>query len=422
MPGFDIATWYAIWAPPRTPSAIVARLQQAVAAAVAVPEVREKLATLGAEPVADTPERIRHVLRQGIRPLGKARARRARDARLMRALVCESWREFDALEVKDIPPPPMRPGGVRIRVEAVRRQLRHPAGGRRQVPAQAAAALHPGDRDRRDGDRNRRPTSPNPLPPGTRVFAVLDWGGLAEEAVADAIHVVPIPDGLPLDAAVAMPISYPTAGSALMWRARLEPGQWVLVHGAAAGVGLAGVEIAKALGARVIARCGAAKRQVPGARGADLVLDSALPFRDAVREATGGAGVAAVLDTLGGPVFDDNLRCLGDGGMLVTIGFAAGGIPTLPINLLLLKNIAVAGLNWGTYVGWSPGDNRHLHAPRARALWQQLVDWWAAGKLHPEVHASFPLGTIPRGHGRGARPAMRWAGWCCGRARPSLPA
>ena len=129
-----------------------------------------------------------------------------------------------------------------------------------------------------------------------------------------------------------------------------------------------------------------------------------------MREATGGAGVAAMLDTLGGPVFDENLRCLGDGGTLVTIGFAAGGIPQLPLNLLLLKNIAVAGLNWGTYVGWSPGDNRALHAPRARALWAQLVDWWAAGALRPEVHASFPLAPVPRGHGGGPQPPRQRPG------------
>ena len=165
----------------------------------------------------------------------------------------------------------------------------------------------------------------------------------------------------------------------------------MLVQGAAGGVGLAAVEVAKALGARVIARCGADKADLPRARGADAVLDSAEPFRDAARDLTGGRGVDAVLDVLGGDAFDEGLRCLADGGTLVTIGYAAGAIPRLGANLLLLKNIAVAGLNWGTYVGWSPGDNRHLHAPRARALWAQLVEWWAAGALRPEVHAEFPL-------------------------------
>jgi NADPH2:quinone reductase len=125
---------------------------------------------------------------------------------------------------------------------------------------------------------------------------------MAEEAVVDAIHCTPIPDGLAQgetwEAAVAFPISYPTAASALMWRGRVQPGDWVLVHGAAGGVGLAGVEVAKALGCRVAARAAAGKHALLHARGAELVLDSALPFRDAVREATGG--VACVLDTLGG--------------------------------------------------------------------------------------------------------------------------
>src|SRR3954470_5113520 len=142
----------------------------------------------------------------------------------MRALVCESWREFDALEVKDIPPPAMRPGGVRIRVEAagVSFATQLVVAGKYQrkpplpfVPGTEIAGTV----------MESAPDVANPLPPGTRVFAVLDWGGLAEEAVADAIHVVPIPDGLPLAPAVAMPISYPTAGSALLWRARVEAGQ-----------------------------------------------------------------------------------------------------------------------------------------------------------------------------------------------------
>ncbi|MBX9701510.1 MAG: NADPH:quinone oxidoreductase family protein [Acetobacteraceae bacterium] len=309
----------------------------------------------------------------------------------MRAVVCESWREFDALEVKEIAPPPLRPGTVRIRVAAagVSFATQLVVAGKYQrkpplpfVPGTEAVGTV----------MESAPDLAHPLAPGTRVFAVLDWGAMAEEAVVDAIHVVPVPEGLPLEPAVAMPISYPTAAAALLWRARLEPGQWVLVHGAAAGVGLAGVEIAKAMGARVIARSGAAKRGVPESRGADAWLDSAEPnFRDAVRDITDGAGCAAVLDTIGDAAFDEGLRCLGDGGVLLTIGYAGGAIPQLGVNLLLLKNIGVFGLNWGTYVGWSPGDNRQAHAPRARAVWDRLLGWWQEGRLRPEVHAGFPL-------------------------------
>jgi len=228
-------------------------------------------------------------------------------------------------------------------------------------------------------------------PPGTRVFAVVDWGGMAEEAIADDIHTIAIPDGLPLEPAIGFPISYPTAGAALLWRGKIKSGDWVLVHGAAGGVGLAAVEIAKACGAKVIARAGVAKHDMLRARGADLVLDSAAPFRDAVRAATGGRGVDCLVDIIGGPAFDESLRCLADGGNLVVVGFAGGGIPTLQTNILLLKNIGVIGVNWGTYVGWSPGDGRRDYAPAARALWQQLVAWWQAGALKPEIHAAYPL-------------------------------
>jgi NADPH2:quinone reductase len=309
----------------------------------------------------------------------------------MRAVICESWRDFNDLELREVPPPAMRPGGVRIRIAAagVSFATQLVVAGRYQ--RKPPLPFSPGT-EIVGTVVESAPDVVDPLPPGTRVFAVLDWGGMAEEAVADAIHVVPVPEGLPLEPAVAMPISYPTAAAALLWRARLEPGQWVLVQGAAGAVGLAAVEVAKAVGARVIARCGAAKRQAVESRGADAWADSADPaFRDAVRRITGGAGCDVVLDTLGDKAFDEGLRCLADGGVLLTIGYAGGAIPQLGVNLLLLKNIAVAGLNWGTYVGWSPGDNRALHAPRARALWDRLMGWWRDGKLRPEVSAGFPL-------------------------------
>jgi NADPH2:quinone reductase len=308
----------------------------------------------------------------------------------MRALWCESWRDFDALELREVPPPVLRPGGVRIRVAAagVSFATQLVVAGKYQrrpplpfVPGTEIAGTV----------LESAPDVPEPLPPGTPVFAVLDWGGMAAEAVADAIHVVPLPAGKELPPAVAFPISYPTAAAALLWRARIEPGQWALVHGAAGGVGLAAVEVAQALGARVIARAAAAKHPMLAARGAAVLLDSATPFRDAVRDATAGEGVAAVIDPLGGDIFDDSLRCLADGGMLVTIGYAAGSIPNVGANLLLLKNIAVGGVNWGSYVGWSPGDNRQVHAPRVRALWARLMGWWEAGLLRPEVHAALPL-------------------------------
>ena len=175
----------------------------------------------------------------------------------MRAIVCETWRDFDDLELKDVPPPPMRPHGVRIRIEAVgvsfATQLVVAGKYQRRPPL----PFVPGTEV--VGTVIEAAPDAEAPPPGTRVFAVLDWGGYAEEVVADDIHVIAIPEGLPAEAAVGFPISYPTAGAGLLWRAHLSPGDWVLVHGAAGGVGLAGVEIAKAMGCRVIARAAAAK-------------------------------------------------------------------------------------------------------------------------------------------------------------------
>ncbi len=307
----------------------------------------------------------------------------------MRALVCDHWCDYNDLTVRNFPAPELRPGSVRVRVAA--------AGV--SFSTQIVVA----------GKYQRKPPLPfvpgtdiagtvievaagvTGLAPGMRVFAPVDWGGSAEEAVVDAIHAMELPEGLDLAAAAALPVSYSTAASALMWRAKLQKNDWVLVHGAGGGVGLAAVEIAKALGARVIARAGRDKHEVLLARGADAVVDSAAPsFRDEALKISGG-GVQAVLDPMGGPIFDESLRCLAEGGTLVTIGYVSGEIPSAAANILMLKNIAVAGLNWGLYIGWSPGDNRQVYAPRARALWAQLVEWWQAGKINPTVHASFPL-------------------------------
>jgi NADPH:quinone reductase len=306
----------------------------------------------------------------------------------MRALICDHWCDYDELTVQDVPEPTMRPGAVRIRVEAAgvsySTQIVVSGKYQRKPPLPFAPGTDIA------GTVLEVAADVTDLAPGMRVFAPVDWGGSAEQAVVDAIHVMPLPEPLDLAASVALPVSYSTAAAALMWRARLAEDQWILIHGAGGGVGLAGIEIAKALGARVIARAGTAKHAVLKSRGADAIISSAAPaFRDEVLKISGG--VHAVLDPLGGAIFDESLRCLGDGGTLVTVGYVTGTIPQVGANILMLKNITVAGLNWGTYIGWSPGDNRQAHAPRVRALWDQLVRWWLDGRIAPTVHARYPL-------------------------------
>ncbi|MGE5538480.1 MAG: NADPH:quinone oxidoreductase family protein [Gemmatimonas sp.] len=306
----------------------------------------------------------------------------------MRALWCDHWCDYDELTVQDVPEPELRPGTVRVKVAAAgvsfSTQIVVAGKYQRKPPLPFAPGTDIAGTIIEVADDVRD------LRPGMRVFAPVDWGGSAQQAIVDAIHAIPVPEPLDLDASVSLAVSYPTAAASLMWRARVGAGNWVLIHGAAGGVGLAAVEIAKALGAKVIARAGADKHNVLKSRGADAVIDSAHPFRDDVLKISGG-GVQAVLDPLGGAIFDESLRCLADGGTLVTIGYVTGTIPQVGANILMLKNIAVAGLNWGTYIGWSPGDNRQFHAPRARALWDQLVRWWQDGKINPTIHARFRL-------------------------------
>lgn len=306
----------------------------------------------------------------------------------MRALICDHWCDYDELTVQEVPEPTLRPGTVRVQVAAAgvsfSTQIVVAGKYQRKPPLPFAPGTDiAGTIIEVAGDVTD-------LKPGMRVFAPVDWGGSAEQVVVDAIHAMPLPDGLDLEAAAALPISYSTAASSLMWRGRVQAGDWVLVQGAAGGVGLAAVEIAHALGAKVIGRAAASKHAIVRRHGADALLDSAQPFRDAVLRLSDG-GVQTALDPLGGAVFDESLRCLADGGTLVTIGYAGGTIPQVGANILMLKNVAVAGLNWGNYIGWSPGDNRQAHAPRVRALWRQLIDWWVAGKIAPTVHARYPL-------------------------------
>ena len=202
---------------------------------------------------------------------------------------------------------------------------------------------------------------------GDEVVAVLDWGGLAEKAVAHEVNVFTKPKTVGFVEAIQLAISYPTSGGALTWPMALDvqKGQTLLVHAAAGGVGMAAVEIGKILGATVIATAGGARKTAfAKARGADHVIDyTTQDFRDEVLKLTDGRGVDRVYDPVGGEVFAQSLRCMAVESRICPIGFAGGTIPEIPANILLVKTIAVTGFNYGYYVGWSPHDA--LRAGRA---------------------------------------------------------
>jgi NADPH2:quinone reductase len=206
-------------------------------------------------------------------------------------------------------------------------------------------------------------------------------GGFAERVVAPSYLVFPLPDTLDFGQGAGLILNYHTAWFSLVTRGRLQPGETVLVHGAAGGVGTATLQVAKGLGARTIAVVSSdEKEQVAVAAGADEVLRSDGPWKDQAKD-LGGADV--VVDPVGGDRFTDSLRTLREAGRLVVVGFTGGDIPTVRVNRLLLNNIEVVGAAWGEYAIRRPDVMARIHSEVAR-----LID---AGFVRPIVGARFPL-------------------------------
>ena len=190
--------------------------------------------------------------------------------------------------------------------------------------------------------------------PGDRVVAGVRRGGFSEEVVAPESNVFALPDDVSFDAAVHFPTIYATAYAALKWRAQLVPGETLLVHGAAGGSGLAAIELGKVMGAKIIASASSPEKlRVAAEHGADICIDYSVDgFRDIVLANTGGRGADVIFDPVGGKTFDESLRCIAPDGRIIPMGFASGVIPSVPVNIALVKNITVIGLYWGYYMGW----------------------------------------------------------------------
>lgn len=220
---------------------------------------------------------------------------------------------------------------------------------------------------------------------GDRVIAATTFGGYAEEVVADASRTLAIPDGMDFESAAAFVLTYGTSHHALKDRAQLRAGETLLVLGAAGGVGLAAVELGKLMGARVIAAASSAEKlAVCRAHGADETIDyAAEDLRVRLRELTGGRGVDVVYDPVGGAFSEPALRSMAWNGRFLVVGFAAGTIPSLPLNLPLLKGCSVVGVFWGGFMRNEPERNR--------ANLGEIAQWAADGKLRPHVSARYPL-------------------------------
>jgi len=221
---------------------------------------------------------------------------------------------------------------------------------------------------------------------GDRVMALTGWGSFAEQVAVSGQNVLPIPAEMDFTTAAAFSMTYGTSMHALKQRANLQPGETLLVLGASGGVGLAAVEIGKAMGARVIAAASTnEKLEIARKAGADELINySEASLRERLKELTDGQGVDVIYDPVGGKLFEEAFRSIAWNGRMLVVGFAAGGeIPALPANLPLLKGASLIGVFWGTFAQRQPQDNA--------ANFKQLFAWYAEGKLRPLVSQTFAL-------------------------------
>jgi NADPH:quinone reductase len=300
----------------------------------------------------------------------------------MRAVLCRAWGEVETLTLEDVAPPKVGPGQVLIDVKATAINYADAimVAGRYQTkpPLPFSPGLETAGVVAACGAGVTR------FKPGDRVMAILAYGGLAEQALADEAETFAIPAGMDFDEAGAFPIAYISSHVAIRWQGRLEPGETLLVLGAAGGVGLTAVEIGKAMGARVIAGASTAEKlAVARERGADDVVNYASEkLTDRVMELTGGQGADVCFDPIGGDLFDAALSALGWGGRILLVGFV-GGVQQIPANRLLVKHRAALGSSL-RYFRW--------HAPdKLRRSVDALFDWYREGRLRPLVSHRLPL-------------------------------
>ncbi len=220
---------------------------------------------------------------------------------------------------------------------------------------------------------------------GDRVLSRCGLGGYAEQVAAAAATTYRMPDALSFEAGAAMPTVYPTSYAALVWRAPLARGETLLVHAAAGGVGLAAVQIGKALGARVLATAGGEEKlEVARRAGADVAIDyRSEDFVARVLDETGGRGADVIYDSVGGETTDRSLRCIAWNGRLLVIGFASGTIPEIGMNRVMLKNISLVGVHWSAYPEREP--------ERVDECFEGLFAMAEEGGIDPLVSARHPL-------------------------------
>ncbi|HSK06030.1 MAG TPA: NADPH:quinone oxidoreductase family protein [Acidimicrobiia bacterium] len=309
----------------------------------------------------------------------------------MRAVICDSFDGIDALRVGEMPEPGPIPGTALVEVRAASVNFADTlmVSGRYQMKPEFP--FSPGlefagvleSADQVEG-----------LVAGDRVCGFVGMGAMAERVVAFPGSLMKLPEGIGFEEGACIPVAYGTSYHALVDRGRLQPGETLLVLGAAGGVGMAAVEIGKLLGANVIAAVSSEEKAAAArSAGADeLIRYDQTPLRDGIAAVTSGEGVDVVYDPVGGEQSELALRSTKWDGRLLVIGFASGEIPSIPLNLSLVKGNSVIGVFWGRF---------NIEEPeRSEANNQVIMDWAAEGRLHPVVQRAFPLDQ--------AAQALRW--------------
>jgi len=313
---------------------------------------------------------------------------------MMRALLCERHGPVQGVVLRDIDDAPP-PGPHEVTIEIEHASVSHATRLLIEGSYQSRPPLPFVPGTEAVGRVVARGAAVSRLAVGDAVVAVARWGCYAQRLTLPEYTVYPVPDGLDALAALPVPISYGTAYTALLWRAAMQPGDTVLVLGAGSGVGLAAVEIAALLGAAVIACASTdAKRQAAREAGAAQVFAAGDDLAARVKAATRGQGADIVFDAVGGAAFERSVRAAAANARMLSIGFASGQVPAVPLNLLLVKNIALHGFFYGRYLGWTPADERIEHAPALQRAMRTLLDWARDRRIRPAVTAVYPAADL----------------------------
>lgn len=306
----------------------------------------------------------------------------------MKAIVCRTFGPPESLVLEDVTP--RAPGKTEVRIAVKAAGVNFPdtliIQGKYQLKAEPP--FTPGGEVAGEvievGEKIKH------VRPGDAVAAMVPTGGYAEEVNAPGEAVMALPRGMAMNDAAAFPFVYGTSLHALKQRTNLKAGETLLVLGAAGGVGLAALQLGKLMGARVIAAAGSdEKLALCRQHGADEVVNySKESLKESVKKLTKGQGADVIYDPVGGDLAQDCFSCINWNGRYLVVGFAAGKIPEVALNRLLLKGAAAVGVFWGAFVAREPKANWEN--------FQQLFAWYGEGKLKPHVSATYPLRDAPR--------------------------